>query len=351
MIRALDEGFTIDVDQADPRTWCDDMTMFRDANVYQLNEYSSSWPCSNDVSRFVLRDRAGTVAMAEVRLRLVPILRCGVAYVFRGPLTMRVAKREIDSFRQTLRALRNEYVCRRRLVLRIHSNLVEEFDGDALGCFAAEGYQPVQYLGPRQSLMVDLGGDIEIIRSNLDKKWRNCLRKAEKSGLEIVSGTGLAHFDAFIQLYAKMLQRKQFSPTADILRHRQLQQDLPDAYKMTVVLALSAGRPCAGAIYSGLGETAIYLFGATDDEGLHNCASYLAQWHIVTQLQCRGVKYYDLNGVNPTLNPGTFHFKRGLAGKTGIHVTRAKQFQASASALTSVAIGFVERRVRRNRGW
>ena len=31
----------------------------------------------------------------------------------------------------------------------------------------------------------------------------------------------------------------------------------------------------------------------------------------------KGLRYYDLNGINPETNPGTYHFKRGLAGKKG----------------------------------
>ena len=229
--------------------------------------------------------------MAEVRLRRLPFLRQGIAYVFRGPLTRRFDDPPPNAFQQAVRALRNEFVCRRRMMLRIYSNLIEEGNEYELRTFVEEGFQPVRYLDRRQSLIANLTGDLGLIRANLDKKWRNCLRKAEKSGLTIVSGPELDKFDAFASVYNKMVSRKQFRPTADLVHHRTLQQHLPPAQRMQVVLAL-AGRaePCAGAIYSVLGDTAIYLFGGSDDEGLQNCASYLVHWNIIASLHSEGVR-------------------------------------------------------------
>jgi lipid II:glycine glycyltransferase (peptidoglycan interpeptide bridge formation enzyme) len=150
-------------------------------------------------------------------------------------------------------------------------------------------------------------------------------------------------FDEFVHVYDRMLQRKQFVPSADIGRHRRIQQLLPESMKMQVVIARNQTGPCAGAIYSALGDTALYLFGATDDAGMKTSASYLVQWAIVKKLKERGVAYYDLNGINPQLNPGTYHFKRGLAGSKAIEVSFAGQFQTMKGSLANRCVEFGDR--------
>jgi hypothetical protein len=346
MTRPLASGYSTAIDSSHGIVWTTAIASFRDANLYQLAGQSGA----RSTSRFVLHDNSAIVSMAEVRIKRLPLIGLGMAYVFRGPLVDGPHVSDHNVFRQSLRALRNEYVGKRGLVLRINSNLVEEFDGERIEIFKEEGFAPVPYLRRRQSLLVDLSAkNADDVRENLDKKWRNCLRKAEKSELDVVSGQSLEYFDAFLPLYDAMLQRKRFRPTADVMWHRRIQQDLPDPLKMTVVLATLRGQPCAGAIVSRVGERAVFLFGAANDEGLRTCASYLVQWRIVTDLMDAGCRYYDLNGINRVTNEGTFHFKRGLAGRTGIEVTDARQFQAQDSDWTRSAIAFVEKRWRQRR--
>ena len=53
------------------------------------------------------------------------------------------------------------------------------------------------------------------------------------------------------------------------------------------------------------------------EKGMGNKASYFVQWKIIQWLKEAGYHYYDLNGINPARNPGTYHFKAGIAGKAG----------------------------------
>jgi lipid II:glycine glycyltransferase (peptidoglycan interpeptide bridge formation enzyme) len=166
--------------------------------------------------------------------------------------------------------------------------------------------------------------------------------KAERSCLTIRSGTTLDLFDSFVHVYDRMLRRKQFTPSADVSKHRCIQQELPEPMRMRVVLACFEDEPCAGAIYSALGDTAVYLFGATDEVGMRSAASYLVQWQVVQELKQLGVAYYDLNGVDPRRNHGTYVFKRGLAGKDAIEVTFAGQFQATNGSIASRCVALAD---------
>ena len=72
--------------------------------------------------------------------------------------------------------------------------------------------------------------------------------------------------------------------------------------------------PVAGLVASAMGDSAIYLLGATSDAGLNSKGAYLLQWTLIPWLKERGVKSYDLGGIDPEGNPGVYHFKRGLSG-------------------------------------
>ena len=93
------------------------------------------------------------------------------------------------------------------------------------------------------------------------------------------------------------------------------------------------GRLCAGVIYSAMGDTALYLFGATNALGMRTSASYLLQWETMKTLKRLGVRAYDLHGINPVSNPGTYSFKRGLAGRAGSDVSFVGPVQALRGTL------------------
>ncbi len=328
----------------DPRTWYDSVATFGDANLYQLWQHGAGAERFTSVSRIVLRNGEETVAAAEVRLFRLPMMTRGIAYVLWGPLLRRSASGATpEVFRQAIRAMRNEYVVRRGMVLRVSPRLFAEQDRHDLTALPEEGFTPVGHIRTRKSLIVDLDPPLEDLRRDLDKKWRNCLSKAERSNLTMVSGTALELFDAFLPVYEQMLERKQLASPADIQKHRRIQQELPEHLKMKVVLASHEGRPCAGAIYSSLGDTAVYLFGGTNDAGMRTSASYLVQWEVVKALKEAGVKHYDLNGIDPISNPGTYHFKQGLAGKKGREVTFAGQFQAVDASIANYSLLLIDR--------
>jgi lipid II:glycine glycyltransferase (peptidoglycan interpeptide bridge formation enzyme) len=87
------------------------------------------------------------------------------------------------------------------------------------------------------------------------------------------------------------------------------------------------GVPINGVVFSAIGDRAIYLFGATGTAGGQLNGSYLLQWRIIEWLKERGVRYYDLGGCNPSVNPGVYNFKRGIAGKNGWEETFVGEFE------------------------
>ena len=344
MTTALADGYTAEVDTIRPEDWCEVIAGFSDGNLYQLWQHGSGPERFMDVSRLVLKRGGRVVAAAEVRTFRLPLMRRGIAYVLWGPVWKpRAGDADPQVFEQAVRALANEYVHLRGQVLRLNPRVYADPNGDEARLLGSEGFSTHTIARTKRSLLIDLSPTVEELRKQLDKKWRNCLSKAERSGLVIDEGTDNARFDEFVSLYARLLERKQFEPSADIQKHRRVQQSLPDATKMRVVLARQEGVPCAGALISPIGETAVYLFGATDESGMRTNAAYFVQWHVVNSLRAQGFKFYDLNGIDPEANPGVYHFKRGLAGRDGREVTFIGQFQAARPSVTTHSLLILEK--------
>ena len=55
----------------------------------------------------------------------------------------------------------------------------------------------------------------------------------------------------------------------------------------------------AGLVASAMGDSAIYLLGATSDDGLNSKGAYLLQWTLIQWLKENGIRWYDLGGIDP----------------------------------------------------
>jgi hypothetical protein len=329
-------GVVAEFDGADRHSWCELMQAFRDANIYQTWSYESVRSNPRNVIRMVLRRGDAVLAAAQARVVRLPGMAAGIAYVRWGPMwrPMRLAE-DPAVFRQAVRALREEFSRRRGLVLRLYPLAHRGRDAEVAAILQEEGYRLHGSGGRERTLIIDLRAPLDELRSALDQKWRNCLNRAERSSLELVSGTEEWLFDEVAAMYREMASRKGLDKANDIGHLKRVQHDPPPSTKLRVILARRDGVPCAGAIFGTVGDTGLYVRGATSDAGLKTKASYLVQWAFVQWLKEHGFREYDLNGISPDANPGTYHFKRGLAGRRGSDVEFLGRFQIADNALSS----------------
>jgi glycosyltransferase involved in cell wall biosynthesis len=99
--------------------------------------------------------------------------------------------------------------------------------------------------------------------------------------------------------------------------------------------ARNKGIAVAGPVASAMGDSAIYLLGATSDDGLNSRGAYLLQWTLIKWLKEHGVRWYDLGGIDPERNPGVYHFKRGLSGND---ITQINPLVACDSVVSSAIV-------------
>ena len=110
---------------------------------------------------------------------------------------------------------------------------------------------------------------------------------------------------------------------------------------MKVFLCEQDGIPIAGLVGSALGDTGIYLFGATNEHGMNAKGAYLLQWRMIQWLKQNGVTHYDLGGINPEANPGVYHFKQGLSGNDVYYVNPLVSCNSIASKIFARAVGLL----------
>lgn len=187
---------------------------------------------------------------------------------------------------------------------------------------------------PDRTLLLDLSPPLDTLRKSLRPHWHRYLKVAERNELDIIEGTDDNAFQSFIQIYREMLGRKGFAEPNDINQFRLIQQVLPGCFKMKVMLCYSKGELCNGLICSAMGNTAEYLFGATSHAGLKSRGAYLLQWKMIEWLKLNQFSIYDLNGINPATNPGTYKFKSDLCGNHGKDVYFLGRFDSHAAALS-----------------
>ena len=156
---------------------------------------------------------------------------------------------------------------------------------------------------------VSLGDPDPTARARMSSRWRNCLSKAERSGLHVEDG-GL---DDLLVLEAELAARKSFRPAYRAPFYSALSEAFGSGFRIR--------RTRLGADVVGVwadtasGSTALYLAGATSPAGRPVNASYLLAHDAVGRLGADGRRFLDLGGVNPRSREGVDHFKRGLGGE------------------------------------
>jgi len=338
-MRVLPPEYRSECDAVDEPTWCRLLQQFDDANIYQTWSYDEVRCGRNHISHLVLKRHDDIVAIAQSRIARVPLLKAGIAYVRWGPVWKRHGRRpDPEDFRYALRALRNEYARRRGLVIRLYPLLFREEAAVVGSILSEEHFAPCQVTCPDRTLILDLHRPVEEMRARLRPHWRRELKVAEKKGLEIIEGSSDEFFESFIRIYKEMVARKRFPEQHDINAFRSIQSRLPHPFKMKIMLCKTGPTLCAGLICSAIGNTAIYLFGATSDIGLKSRGSYLLHWKLIEGLKRNGVAYYDLHGINPEANPGTYKFKADLCGENGNDVHFIGSFDAATNPLSRFAV-------------
>lgn len=276
------------------------------------------------------------MAAAQLRILKVPGTSRGIAYITCGPMWQRrEEERNPENLRQIIRALMLEYVEGRSLFLRIIPYIIDNGSNEISSIFEEEGLKRRRDVPPYRTFVIDLSQSLQELNRRLKKKWRENLRRAERSGLKLIEGMDGRLYEVFIGLYKEMLARKRFATFSDVSEFRAIQRDLPDGLKMKIMICEFKGGPVSALVWSAIGDTGITILSATGNQGLKLRGSYLLRWRMLEQLKEHGCSLLDQGGVDREKNPGGYHFKSGMGGFEVCHIG---QFEACHNLLNSILI-------------
>jgi len=333
------DRYKAEIDQVEKQEWYDLLGQFGDATIYQTWAYASVRWGEKKLSHLVLKRKTKVVAIAQVVIRELPLFKIGVAYVPWGPLWhARRHGADIEALQNMLRAIRYFYGKEKKLLIRLMPPEVAGVDQSIVAVYRNEGFTRTSSQ-PYRTFIIDLKPSLEEIRKQFKAKWRNCLNKAQKKELFVVEGASDADYRIFLSLQKDMMSIKKFSPGVDYDEFGLIQSTLRNDFKMRIFTCLFKGVPVASLVGSVIGDRGIYLLGASNDTGRRVCASYLLQWKMIEKLKKKGTRYYDLGGIDPSTNPGVFHFKAGLKGRDVVHIG---YFEACDNPMSRVSVDFLE---------
>jgi lipid II:glycine glycyltransferase (peptidoglycan interpeptide bridge formation enzyme) len=158
------------------------------------------------------------------------------------------------------------------------------------------------------------------VLSGMNQLWRRNIRKAEKAGVVVSTGTA-EDLKAFHDLYAHTAQRDHFRPRP--LAYFQTMYDAlgaEDPGRITLWLAHHEGDLVAATIAVRVGRHAWYSYGASSTDKREVRGSNAVQWAMIRDALARGADVYDLRGITDTLDAddphiGLIQFKAGTGGE------------------------------------
>ena len=291
------------------------------------------------VARFVLIEQAGSpIAAAQVRVKPVPGLRRGIAWLPSGPLLHPIAGPGPDKrlVQDVLMALCQQFVTEDGHIMRFRLPGIACHDpAEIAGLASLSGFSPTFRVPGYRSIAIGLSQSHGQLMAQLHGKWRTDLRFAQKSGLALDHGTGPAFEARFMAMFETVQATKGFK--TDIGPHFHFGLTGPD-YALEILIATKDGRDVAGIVVGTAGQTANYLFGATSEAGRPVRAGYFLTWEGIRLAKERGLAWYDLGGVDPVGNPDVARFKERMGGVA----IGAAAFEARPKGLFPVVLGGLE---------
>jgi lipid II:glycine glycyltransferase (peptidoglycan interpeptide bridge formation enzyme) len=147
---------------------------------------------------------------------------------------------------------------------------------------------------PPRTVIVDLRPTEDEILAAMKQKTRYNIRLSGRKDVVVREGTG-ADLNAFAELMQTTGQRDGFGTHAPEYYAAMYSLFVPQ--NAVLLIAEYQEKPLAAAMITALGDTAVYLYGASSNEERNRMPAYAVQWAAMRWAKDRGCTRYDLWGV------------------------------------------------------
>ncbi|HBW37899.1 GNAT family N-acetyltransferase [Desulfosporosinus sp. BICA1-9] len=149
------------------------------------------------------------------------------------------------------------------------------------------------------TLDLQIPNELEPLWAGLEVRCRNAIRKAEKSGVEVVEAQTLEEWlDLYYDLSCGVYHRQEKEPPFSKEYFTSLWQNLYPSGDLVVLLARYEGKIIAGGIFPRDRNVSYYLDGVSDREYNKVVPNNLIQWEYLKRAQALGIQLYDMVGAN-----------------------------------------------------
>jgi lipid II:glycine glycyltransferase (peptidoglycan interpeptide bridge formation enzyme) len=175
--------------------------------------------------------------------------------------------------------------------------------------------QEGQSTGTR-TIWIDLASGREALWGGLQKKWRHGVGFAKRAGVCVEQTRSPHRVTEFFRLCQAVSESKGFDlPASESLLSALLESPVDAPVASHLFIATFDGQLAAGAFILRCGRHIHYFWGATDRELAKNRPGEALHWAIIEWALVTGCTLYDLEGIDPKGNAGTYEFKRKMGGK------------------------------------
>src|SRR5262249_48160721 len=119
----------------------------------------------------------------------------------------------------------------------------------------------------------------------------------------------------FVALSRTISERKKFELAVPPKMMKRLLTSISSEVEAKLFLARYRGRIGAGACIIRCGRSLHYFWGATDREASEARVGEALQSAVIEWGMRQGCTHYDLEGIDPVGNPGTYAFKKKMGGR------------------------------------
>ena len=286
--------------------WDEKFKHLNRANLLQSYAYAQSTAAMKGQ-----RPRWGVIKVDDEEAGLVQIFEVGVlknaihaVILDRGPLWF-----EGFGKPKHIKAFFTEF--NRQFLSRIgrKRRIIPETDID----LTSLGYKKA--VGSYETIWIDLQNPIETLKKDIRKNWRGTLNKAEKQDFQIEWDETGAQFPWLIQNYAVDKAAKGYDgPSVKLVKT--LTKYHSQREELLIGRAILKGEAVAGVLILKHGAAATYQIGFSSDAGRKHGAHHILLWNALSHLKYKGIKDFDLGGINEDTAKGVKQFKTGMGGQT-----------------------------------
>lgn len=284
------------------------------SNLLQSWPYGIAKKNSHNLTpvNFLILGEGKPIALVQVLLKKLPIF-FSVARINRGPVL--IGDHELLDRKDIVLNIINLLISECRKMKCFLLQIAPELEQDDNTAKALSNLGLYKLSNPAWSSgLLNLQMKDEDLLMHLKGKWRNCLRKGHKMGVQVKhTKDNSLDINKVIETYQSLQKDKNFIGLSESLL-RELSNKVQKNWQFNIFRAfIDDSEDHIGILVTiEHGDTAIYLIGATNDLGRQHQANYVLLWYAIQFSKNNNCSWFDIGGLNKTTPRGVAHFKNGL---------------------------------------